>query len=407
MKKLKIIKNLLLALLLLPSSIFLLPSESAELIPMGDFRILGGQYFFNTNPSSLSGNMSFTFVPAVKFSDKFTLVNTYLGSYRGTKEVSDLAGGGTLFQDGQNHFVSVKGVYLLKPELKLKLGTSYRMELLRETKDEMWGKGLFDYNKLNIGVEGEYTYQKKYSARLGIDQYSLAFPNYQSLESQQTTDLGRELAGKNTLNSDNLMILLDLRGNFNFLKAGVIYGSTAKNYPEQPLVLSDSSLSTDKRKDAYTTMGLNVTSSFRIMQGVVFIPVVDYQSAANDSTQAHYDARKTKYTADYYDYTYTAVTPALNFILGSKPWAVTLSGSSGRQVYKERLVQDTDGNYAAEKIYVDENIYGIGVVYPVVRNIKLRMLYNYIDSKSNMKYEKSYSYNYISSNYLMGFNLEF
>lgn len=403
--------------LLLPLTTYYLPLtvvHAAELIPMGDFRILGGQYYFNTTPSSLSGNMSFTFVPAIKFNEKFTLVNTYMGSYKGSKEVNDLVGGGTLFQDSQNHLLSVKGVYAYLPELKFKLGASYRMEMLRETKNEMWGEGLFDYNKTNFGFETEYTYMKKYSARVGIDQYALAFPNYASLESAQTADLGRELAGKNTLNSNNTMLSLKLGGNFGpvsqrvgQVKAEVSYGATAKAFPDQPLVLSDGNLSTDKRNDAYSLIGLGITSSFKTVKGVTLVPNVEYQLITNNSTQAHYDARKAKFTADYYDYSYTAITPALNFIVGTLPWAVTLSATTGSQIYKERLVQDVDGNYTSDKIIVDEKIYGIGFVYPVAPSIKLRAIYNYVDSKSNMKYEKSYSYNYISSDYLMGFNLEF
>lgn len=355
--------------------------------------------------------MSFTFVPAVKFSDKFTLVNTYLGSYKGSKEVNDLAGGGTLFQDSQYHFLSVKGVYALNTAVKLKLGTSYRKELLRETKNETWGQGLFDYDKMNIGAEAEYNYMKKYEARIGIDQYTLSFPNYASLESAQTADLGRELAGKNTLNSTNLAVSLNGAAKFNVfekdIKTDIGYSLTSKSYPDQPLVLADSQLSTDKRKDAYASASLGVASSFKVMKGVVLVPALNYQMIANDSNQAHYDARKTTFTADYYDYSYTSFGPALNFLVGSRPWAVTVSGSIGRQAYKERLTQDIDGNYLTEKIYVDEKIYGLGVVYPIAKSIKMRLMYNYVDSKSNMKYEKTYSYNYISSNFLMGFNVEF
>ena len=99
------IDNLLKGLLAVAVICQLSSVNAAELVPMGDFRVLGGQYYFNSTPSSLSGNMSLTLVPAVKFSDKFTLVNTYMGSYKGTKEVNDLAGGGTLFQDSQDHLV--------------------------------------------------------------------------------------------------------------------------------------------------------------------------------------------------------------------------------------------------------------------------------------------------------------
>lgn len=387
---------------LLPAAV-----SAASLVQMGDFRLYGGQYFYNTSPSGLSGNISFTYVPAVKFSDKFTLVPTYLGSYRGTEEVTDLIGGGLRFNDQQYHFISVKGVYSATKELKLKMGTSYRLEYLRETRDEAWGKGLFDYNKLNFGVEGEYNFSRNTFARLGADQYAIAFPNYSSLESQQTADLGRELAGKNVLDTANTMLSARFGTALNGVRGELGYSSTARNYPDQTLVQADGSLASDKRKDAYTSASLGLTYSFRISEGLALVPALDVQSINNDSNQAHYDATKFVYTADYYDYSYTLITPAVNFVFGEKAWALTVSAGMNRQDYKERLVQDANGNYTADKIFVNEKVYGLGVVYPVARNLKLRLVSNYIDSTSNMKYEKTYSYNYTTMNYLMGFNIEF
>jgi hypothetical protein len=384
-------------------------AAAARLIPMGDFRLLGGQYFYNTSPSGLSGNMSFTYVPALRFSDKFTLVPTYMGSYRGTEEVTDLIGGGLRFYDQQYHFLSVKGVYTALPQLKLKLGTSYRLEYLRETRDETWGKGLFDYAKLNIGFETEYSFSKNTYARIGLDQYAIAFPNYSSLESQQATDLGRELAGKNVLNTGNTMLSVKYGTVYSGVKGELGYSSTARSYPDQPLVKSDGLLSTDKRADAYTSAALGLTYFYRIFETLALVPALDYQRVTNDSNQGHYDSNSTEHshTPDYYDYTYTLITPALNFIIGEKAWALTVTAGMNRQDYKERLVQDTNGHYLADKIAVDEKVYGLGIVYPVARNLKLRLISNYIDSTSNMKYEKSYSYNYTTTNYLMGFNIEF
>jgi len=384
------------------------PLEAAKVVPVGDFRFLGGQHFYNQTPGSLSGNMSFTIVPAVKFNDKFSLIPSYVGSYRGTREVNDLTGGGTLFQDGQYHLVGVKGVYALTTALKLKLGTSYRIELLRETKNESWGNGLFDYRKMNIGFETEYEYAKKQSTRVGVDYFALTFPNYKSLESQQSEDMGRELAGKEVLNSGNLMTTLKFNNTFGKLSTEVSYSYTAKSFPDQPLVLADGSLSTNKRKDSYTIAGMNLTYPFKLLRGLRLVSSLDCQYIANDSTQSHYDANKPLFTADFYDYNYLSVGPAFHFIFGSTPWAVSLSYTMNRQDYRTRLVQDESGNYSSnEKIYINETVAGVGIVYPLASGIKLRMLANYIEDNSNMKYEKTYSYNYHSSNYLMGFSFEF
>lgn len=384
-------------------------SNAVELMPVGDFRFLGGQYFYNSNPSSLSGNLSLTVSPAVKFSDRFSLIPTYMGTYRGTKEVSDLAGGGTLFQDQQSHLVSVKGVYAAKPGLKLKLNAGYRNELLRETKDETWGKGLFDYRKFNTGLEAEYYLLKKYTLRAGIDSYTLRFPNYESLESSVTASgLGRELAGKNTLDSDNLMTTLGFEGAFGRIKSGLRLVSIAKNYPDQTVVTESGDFSASKRKDSFLAADINAGYPYKLKEGLLIMPVVSLQFVTNDSNQGHYDARKTKYIPDYYDYGTTGFGLGADFLLGrEKPVALSLSFISARQAYKDRLSQDIDGNYLAEKIYSDESVITLTFAQQIAGGFKLRFITSFVDSKSNMKYEKTYTYNYTTSNYLMGFSYEF
>jgi hypothetical protein len=387
------------------------PLGAAEIVPMGDFRFLGGQYFFDNTPSSLSGNLSFTMVPAIKFSSRFSLIPTYLGSYRGSKEVNDLIGGGTLFQDEQNHLLSLKGVYAVTPAFKLKLGASYRVELLRETRDETWGKGLFDYRKLNFGVETEYAYSREHAVRLGVDLFTLDFPNYESLESSVTASgLGRELAGKSTLDCNNTMATVQFNDSFGRLKTELRGTLTAKDYPDQPLVLSDNSLSKEKRQDACTAFGLVLLYPFEKAAGdISIIPSLDCQLVLNDSTQAHYDANKYTYIADYYDYSYLMAGPSFTLLFGKNPWALTLGAACGRKDYKTRPVQDADGDYAArgEKIYVNELVYSLGAVYPLPGGLKLRVTGNFVDASSNMKYEKTFAYNYRSANYLFGFSYEF
>ncbi|OGS10032.1 MAG: hypothetical protein A2386_08615 [Elusimicrobia bacterium RIFOXYB1_FULL_48_9] len=336
------------------------------------------------------------------------IIPTFMGSYRGTKEVTDLIGGGTLFQDGQNHLGSLKLMYSPISQLKLKIGSSYRLELLRETTDETWGKGLFDYKKLNNGVEAEYAYLKNQSVRVGYDIYTITFPNYESLESSvSASGLGRELAGKTVLDSSNRMMSARFSNKIADLRTEVGYTQTGKSYADQPLVLADSSLSTVKREDSYSNIFVGLSYPIKAADFMKILVSFDGALVSNDSNQGHYDASKLKFTPDYYDYSYRSLNPALNFALGSLPWVLGVNYGMNRQEYKERLVQDVDGNYEAGKIYVDETVYGLNIIYPLTREFKLRLVSTYIQSKSNMKYEKTYSYNYTTSNYLMGFSYEF
>ncbi len=79
-----------------------------ELVPLVNLRLLGGQYFFGDDPEGLGGNFNLDITPAVKFSKDTVLIPSYYGSYRGTKDVTELVGGGTLYQQSQDHTLSLK-----------------------------------------------------------------------------------------------------------------------------------------------------------------------------------------------------------------------------------------------------------------------------------------------------------
>src|SRR3989338_131160 len=186
--------------------------RAAEGSPPSGLQMLGGQYFFAGEKGSLSGNVSGMVAPALKFNEQWALLPSLNSSYQGTKQVVDLVGAGTLFQEQRAHRASLKSVYTSPGgNWRLKPSASYKYELLKETKDEDWGNGLFDYKKWDLGFEGEYVYREPFSLRAGFDYYQVAFLNYKTLESQAAQNfsgLSRELTGDRILDSRNYALSL-------------------------------------------------------------------------------------------------------------------------------------------------------------------------------------------------------
>src|SRR5262249_35968568 len=141
--------------------------------------------------------------PYMQFNDKWSLVPLYVGHYQGTVQVSDLTGGGIPFRDSQDHTFSTKVIRSFDNGVKVKAVGGYGMELLRETQDESWGKGLYDNRRIFGGAESEWAWSKNDSVRLAYDYYQIHFPNYQSLESSQDNGLGREFNQPDVLNNFN------------------------------------------------------------------------------------------------------------------------------------------------------------------------------------------------------------
>jgi len=384
------------------------PAQAAKVTPVTDFKFMGGQHFFDGAASSLSGNLNLTFSPAVKFSDRWSLIPTYMGSYQGTRDVQELAGGGTLFQDSTNHGVLVKGIYSPSENWKLKATMGARYEFLRETKGESWGDGLFDYRKYTGGLEAERALGKTAGLRASYDFYTLQFPNYESLESAQDDTLSRELAGKNTLDSANHLVGLGfwtpVPGNARMDVAAYWNG---RAFNDQPVVAASGDLTGTDRSDNNLSMDVSFARPLFMGEALRVVGDLGLGYGFLDSNQHHYDARKTVFLKDYYDYSEMRLAPRLIAALGESNWLVTLGGSWRQRKYDERPIQDANGDYLTDKTDITETTLSLGLSVPMTKNLKLRTAGTLGWSDSNMQYEKVFTYNYKIANYLVGFSYEY
>jgi hypothetical protein len=384
------------------------PLGAASVTPVYDLRFLGGQHFYNGRSSALSGNVEVLMSPAVKFNDKWSLIPTYWGSYRGTRDVQELAGGGTLFQDSTAHGGLVKGIYQAGPALKLKAVTGARYEFLRETKDESWGDGLFDYQKYTGGVEAEYGRTPRAGVRAGYDYYLLRFPNYESLESSQDPTLSRELAGQKVLDSQNHLVSLGfwspMPGNVRWDVSA--YGN-ARSFDDQAIVSASGELTPRDRSDQFISADTSLARPLIMTQNLRMVGELGFAYSRLTSNQNHYDARKTVFLEDYYNYSQTGIRSRLSAALGEKPWLVSLGATLNRRNYGDRPIQDANGDYLTEKTRITDITTSLGVTYPLTQTFKARIVGTLGWSDSNMKYEKVFAYNYKIANYMFGFSYEY
>ena len=376
---------------------------------MAQFRLLGGQYFFGGEESSLSSNASLMLSPVIQFNDKWSLLPIYTGAYQGTKQVTDLVGGGTLFQELQDHRISFKGLYTPGPGWRIKPNLSYKVELLKETKDETWNHGLFDYQKPNVGAEVEYVYQDPFSIRAGYDFYAILFPNYKSLESQ-VSQLSRELAGDKVLNSYNHA--LSLGGSLSLPRSSVLeleIDTTLRQYPDQHIVLASGELSQPTRRDQIQSVSAGIKTPVPLSKRWRLLTQVGLGLAWNQSDQNGYDAQRTRFIPHYYDYLDYRISPGFQFFYGpqDRPLILGLSGWVSTRDYSKRPVQNSEGTYGSEKIHTWSSAATASMSYPVAPHFALQLATQLGWNSSNMKYEKLYRYNFHTATYLIGFSYEY
>lgn len=394
-------------------------AQALEFDPLFKAQVLGGQYFFSGQKADLSANASVLAAPALRFGESFALLPVFGASYQGTKGVRDLVGAGTLLQEQMDYRASARAVWA--PEgspWRLKPAFGYKYELLKETRDERWGSGLFDHQRWSFGAEAEYFWRDPFSWRFGVDYYETQFPNYKSLESQAATafqgqSLARELVGDHVLDHQNVAVNVSLDGPVH--KRVTLEGSlgvTYRRFPRQHVVDSMGGLAKGLRQDVYTAARLAARMPAELNRDLRVLGALGLGFAYNSSDQNGYDASAVRYTPYFYNYGEWSLAPSLTFLAGpqgagTRPMVLELSGSWWRRLYPYRTAQDAAGAYSNGALHTAGWSFGASLSYPMLRRLSLILDAALSRNSSNQDFEQFYRYNYSSANFLFGVRYEY
>ncbi len=399
-----------------------LPASAVEWTPVFNASLAGGQYFFQGQRGNLGGNAAVTAAGVAKLSERWSLLPVYSLSYRGTKGVDDGVAAGTLFQQQMDHAVSVTGIRKLEDSTwRVKPSAGYKREFLKETRDESWGKGLFDYEKISAGVELENVYKEPFAWRAGFDVFRVRFPSYESLESRSGVDpfgspLGRELASKHTLDTYNWQASVSGSRPWPMDEPKVIlsgsYSLLYKDFLDQRIVQSNGQFQDVGRRDYLQSLGGAVARPIPVSvfgdEGRLDLSL-GLNFSYNTSNQNSFDATFAKFLGDSYSYWTVGAGPGAALTWGDKKAPVWTSASFRwtRQNYLGRLVQDEVGVYGSSKQQHDRYTFSVAYGYPIAPKLTMTFRTNILWAASNHKYQKNYSYAYRAMNYLIGVAYEY
>jgi hypothetical protein len=393
-----------------------MPAKAVEVTQFMGLQVLGGQYFFSGEKSPVSVNASGVISPAIKYDDNWTFLPSLNSSYQGTKQVLDVVGAGTLVQEQWDNRLSAKAVYQPSEDSawRIKPNGSFKYQLLKETKNEEWSSGLFDYYKWDLGTEVEYVYHEPFSIRGSLDYFEGKFPNYGSLESQAALTVGgnalaRELVGDHVLDTRNIMSMFAVDGPVAPGVIGEFYTSILyQSFYNQALVDDTGALIAKKRQDFMTTFGGALKVPFEVSR-TKLIASLDASVDYNTSNQNSYDAQRTHYTELFYNYGDLRVGPTFKayFGPGKRPVAFSFAAQYWYRRYPHRRTQDANGVYQGESLHQNNWMTNTTLKFPFVNNFDVIMNFQYGKASSNQRFENFYSYNYRVANYLFGFSYGF
>ncbi|MFC1679467.1 hypothetical protein ACFL2T_04580 [Elusimicrobiota bacterium] len=390
-------------------------AAAVDIDPVFSAQMLTGQYFFTGGRSSLGGDLSVLVAPAMRFNEQWDLYPSLSSSYKGTKDVMDLMGAGTVLQEQMRHRLGVKGVYR-PPDTKWKVkpSVSYTAKLLKETRDEQWGDGLFDNRKLNVGVEGEYVYKDPFSVRFGVDYFNTRFPHYTSLESQASTDfqgetLARELVGDRILDSHGQM--LSASGHLPLGKIVVAgnYALMLQQFPNQMVVVDSGDLSSDKRNDTSQSLRAGIRFPWNVRHRLKLVLSIDMGVKLHTSDQNSYDAFQMKFIEGHYDYREHSRGIGAQMTAGDpeRPTRIGVDLTFTDRNYLSRPIQAETGLYKDETLDTRNLMLSGTVSRPLAPRFKALFTVQHGISSSNQEFAQFYTYDYTATNYLLGVSYDY
>ncbi|MCX7957201.1 MAG: hypothetical protein N2643_04860 [Endomicrobia bacterium] len=364
-------------------------------------RLLGGGYGFNQENTSFGGKINLNIIPAMKWKENL-LIPVYSLEYSGIKDVKELVGGGTLFQQYITNMFYIKPVFKISI-IKLKPKVSVTSQLFKETKDEEWTKGLFDYYKTNFSVDLEFNIKENLKINLTPSIFYINFYNYKTLATEK---YGQELSsvGRDILN------FMGTELNVDFIISKVLKLSLynlKKDFKDQYIIIETGEFSKEKRLDNMYVTLLNIKLPIKLTGPTSIFSSLEIKFTHNISNQNHYDVERVKYIPNYYNYNEVSFLPDFNFNFNLIPLSLQMLYQISYRKYAERLVQNEIGEYKDDKINSFSQYISLIVSFPILDKITGFIQQSYLVSNSNMKYEQVYRYNYSAYNILVGINFEY
>lgn len=389
---------------------------AVEWTPLFGVTALAGQHSFRGQTGSFSGLLDAVLAPAARLDERWAVLPSWRSTYEGTRSLDETLGAATVAQERMTHRLAGRAVYR-RPGSRwsFKPAASLKYELLKETRDEDWGRGLFDRRVLTLGGEAELELVAPASLRLAADFFDARYPNYKSLESQAAAafagdSLARELAGDR---------VLDRRG-WQLLAAGTAplgrratlelsAGSVLSAFARQRVVEETGLLSERSRADLLTTLSATARMPHELNLDLRLLGALELSASVLRSNQNGYDASRGRFLTQFYDFEEYRAAPSLKALIGRprRPTAVALGLAWRRRRYPHRPPQEGTGAYASGRLTQTEWSFDASATYPVAPRFSLLFTLQRVTASSNQRFERYYRYAYEALNVLAGFRWEY
>jgi hypothetical protein len=383
----------------------------------GDVDAMFGQYFYNGSAGSLNGygNADVQLLHGLSSDWGFYLEGH--STYTGFKQVDELAGGGTLFQQSWDNSVGAKWVKRYDDGWSLKPRVGVRSELFRETVDESWSTGLYDFWRYETGVVWEHktrlTDEIPWTWQLSYDLYYTHYTHFRSLTSQFGTEQTAPSPGSRIL--DTVTNQFGYRNEYdlpNFVSAWIFYSMSFVTFTDQKVVQSQGQFLGTNRSDNYQSLNVGASKRYndwQILGRVRPVAALSVTAADQISNQNDFNADPSllKFTSGYYNYWEARVDPSLTATFLATKTVARASAEFATRFYTGRLAQNADGSYTGSRLHQYTESVSLDATQPVWKDLDVKARISWSNTSANTAYEQAYVYNYHDFNYFAGVGWKF
>lgn len=407
-------------------SISLINIYSAEFIPALDINT-GGTYSYlpgqsGTQPNNSLGfeaNLASSFMANTDFLPFIWFIPTLTFNYSNTAQPLNIDDERFLFSQWMDIYLSGGINWQFSDEWELRFRGFYRKDFSQQTKDEQFGKGLYDYIDAGMYVENVNKFQYYYlpiETVCGFKYIDRKFPNYNTLLSELPEEVSEYKESPNiyTKEKDTLTYSFYIDNNLQWGETNwftrLYFSYDYIPYMEQKVIDIDGSLSNARRIDRYITLSLTVpyyaTEMSGIELGYDFINKITNQNYL-DTMGTSSDFSDDKYIENYYNYYQHIARFALNYefpykLLSAYKPIATIGLSLDVTQYGTRFAKNKEGKYISQKQQDINYTLSLNIRQNIMEFWNYYFTIAYTKYNSNMQWETFGIYNYSYLTLLLG-----
>ena len=382
-------------------------TKNPSFIPIGYLEILCSYSDIDKGRSLWGYDVWGYFSPIIKLSDTLTLIPLYNGEFQRMRQYVSQEEGGRFYQTSQIHNISLCLRKEFKPGWFFKITPFGTWNYLKETKDEKWGKGLYDYRDAGCRFGLRHNFGEDSTFNVSTEYFHRKYPNFKSLiylATQQNVD-------KNEKDFDAVKFSFSVSKE-EPVKMEILFYIMLKYFTDKHLVREDGTLDVNnKRRDEVYNLDFNFT--FPLRDNISFC--LNNTFFFNHSNLGFYDSKNTLTLSDdyfnskYYTYWYYFIFPHLIYYLPlseKKYVEFKLGYSLLFRKYLYRKAQTEDGIYGTKRQRDLEHTIHFSLKWPLTRKINWILKFNYTLCRSNQRYEAYYRYRYDIYQIRAGFSFQ-